>query len=99
VTANARIQVSAIPAHLIPQSTLTLETDGTLGVRIVVDNITRFRPITIVGDQREGIWVAGLPANVDIITFGQEYVNDGQEVDAHSTDDAQADAENEGTNS
>ncbi len=82
VTASANIQVGAIQAHLIPQSALTLETDGTLGVQIVVDKMARFRPVQIVGDDSEGIWVNGLPAEVDVITLGQEYVRDGQMVDA-----------------
>ncbi len=82
VTSTAKIEVGAIPAHLIPQSVLTLETDGTLGVRIVTDGISNFVPVTIITDQSDGIWVAGLPAEVDVITLGQEYVTDGQQVDA-----------------
>lgn len=86
VTSTAKIQVGAIPAHLIPQSVLTLKTDGTLGVRIVNEGISKFVPVTIITDQADGIWVAGLPAQVDIITLGQEYVTDGQQVDAAYAD-------------
>ena len=82
VTSTAKIQVGAIPAHLIPQSTLTLETDGTLGVRIVSNGVSSFRPITIIVDEPGGIWVAGLPTEVDIIILGQEFVVDGQQVEA-----------------
>lgn len=82
ITSTAKIQVGAIPAHLIPQSTLTLETDGTLGVRIVVENLAKFVPVTIITDQSDGIWVAGLPREVDVIILGQESVTDGQQVDA-----------------
>ncbi|GEM_PF-272239 len=82
VTASASIHVGTVRAHLIPQSTLTLETDGTLGVQIVVDRMARFRPVEIIGDDNNGIWVKGLPTQVDVITLGQEYVRDGQLVDA-----------------
>jgi len=80
VTATATIIVGNIPAQLIPQSALTLETDGTLGVRILLDDIVSFRPIQIVGDATTGVWVRGLPQEMKLITLGQEYVKDGQRV-------------------
>ncbi len=36
-----------------------------------------FVPVTYLRDTVEGVWVAGLPETVDIITVGQEYVVDG----------------------
>jgi len=80
VSATATIKVGAIKAQLIPQSALTLETDGSLGVRILNGDIVGFRSIKIVGDKAGGVWVAGLPQEVKIITLGQEYVEDGQKV-------------------
>ena len=70
------------PAHLLPQSVLTLNDDGVLGVSSVVDGAVKFLPVTIASDTREGVWVLGLPLSVDVITVGQEYVTDGQAVDA-----------------
>lgn len=65
-------------AHLIAQSTLTLNDAGTLGVRIVGPDMTaQFMPVTLLRDTAEGVWVAGLPDTVDIITLGQEFVIDG----------------------
>jgi len=80
VSAAATIEIGSMPAQLIPQSALTLETDGSLGVRILLDDLVSFRPVQIVGDEARGVWVAGLPQNVKIITLGQEYVEDGQQV-------------------
>jgi multidrug efflux system membrane fusion protein len=37
-------------------------------------------PVKIVADGADGVWVAGLPKTVTVITVGQEYVGDGQEV-------------------
>lgn len=82
ITATAKIEVGQVRAHLIPQSALTLKTDGTLGVRLVKDNITNFYPIQIITDQADGIWVGGLPVEANVIILGQEYINDGQEVNA-----------------
>ena len=59
-----------------------LESRGLLGVSTVVDGSVKFLPVTIASDTREGVWVLGLPLSVDIITVGQEYVTDGQSVDA-----------------
>lgn len=88
LTASATVVLGATRAHLIPQSVLTLDDDGTLGVRTVEDGIVAFHPITIVTDSRDGVWVTGLPATADVITLGQEYVKAGQEVDAGRVDDA-----------
>lgn len=81
ITATAVVNLGTMPAHLLPQSTLTLDSDGTLGVRAVdADDIVQFYPVNILSDTREGVWVSGLPATVDVITIGQEYVTQGQKV-------------------
>ncbi len=82
LTASAVVNVGTAPAHLLPQSVLTLDDDGVLGVRAVEDNKVVFYPVTILSDSREGVFVAGLPPKVDIITVGQEYVQSGQLVEA-----------------
>ena len=82
ITATATVNMGAAPAHLLPQSVLTLNDDGDLGVSIVADGKAKFVPITIASDTREGVWVLGLPPSADVITVGQEYVVDGQAVNA-----------------
>jgi membrane fusion protein, multidrug efflux system len=82
ITATATVNIGTLPAHLLPQSVLTLDDEGALGVRAVKDNVVEFYPVTIVSDSREGVWVTGLPPTVDIITVGQEFVQAGQTVNA-----------------
>ena len=82
ITATATVTMGSAPAHLLPQSVLTLNDDGVLGVSTVVEGAVKFLPITIASDTRQGVWVLGLPLSVDVITVGQEYVTDGQTVDA-----------------
>lgn len=82
LTAEANVNLGNIPAHFIPQSIMTLDQDGILGVRAVADNIVSFHKITILKDTNKGVWVTGLPLSIDIIILGQEYVTSGQEVDA-----------------
>ena len=49
-------------AHLLPASALTLDNEGTIGIRAVDDaDITRFMPVGILRDTVDGIWVTGLP--------------------------------------
>ncbi|WP_375257894.1 efflux RND transporter periplasmic adaptor subunit, partial [Citreimonas sp.] len=77
-TAEIAIEADGAKAHLLPQSALTLDDDGTLGVRTVAEDETaRFRAVTLLRDTQTGVLVAGLPDSVDVITLGQEYVTDG----------------------
>lgn len=91
ITATAVVNLGTAPAHQLPQSVLTLNDEGVLGVRTVEDGIVAFYPVTIVKDTREGVWVTGLPPRVQVITVGQEYVQPGQKVTA--TDVSAAPAE------
>ena len=87
-TAEIMVASGGTPAHLLPQSALTLDDGGTLGVRIVKDTLADFMPVTLVRDTAEGIWVTGLPDAVDIIVIGQEYVIAGVPVIASYRDDS-----------
>ncbi|MFT5648737.1 MAG: multidrug efflux system membrane fusion protein [Yoonia sp.] len=82
VSAEIRIPTGEAVAHFMSPATLSLGSDGTLGVKTVnADNVVVFSEVKIERAQTDGIWVSGLPANVDIITIGQGYVNNGQTVD------------------
>ena len=81
-TATAVVNLGTMPAHLLPQSVLTLDDSGEVGIRAVEDGKVAFYPVTILSDSRDGIWVTGLPAMLDVITVGQEFVQAGQTVDA-----------------
>ena len=69
-------------AHFIPQSALTLNDAGVLGVRTVVTDVARFVPVRFIRDATTGVWVGGLPEQSDIIVVGHEYVIDGTPVAA-----------------
>ena len=81
-TAEIIVAADGAKAHLLPQSALTLNDDGDLGVRIVDDNnLAQFRALSLLRDTSEGVWVAGLPEVADVIIIGQEYVVDGVAVE------------------
>jgi len=77
-TAEIMISAEGKTAHLLPQSALTLDDEGTLGVRLV-DGESRalFTPVTLLRDTPQGVWMTGLPESADVIVIGQEYVTDG----------------------
>ena len=77
-TAEIGIAAAGVDAHLIPQSAMTLDDNGILGVRTIDENdVVAFNPVELVRDTPEGIWVVGLPETVTIIVLGQEYVTAG----------------------
>lgn len=81
-TAEMLVAAEGQLAHLIPQSALTLNDEGDLGVRTVGEgNRAGFTPVAVIRDTPQGIWVSGLPETIDIITVGQEFVIDGVRVE------------------
>ncbi len=80
-TAEIAISSAGVNAHLIPQSAMTLNDEGALGVRMVdADAIGSFAPVSIMRDTMKGVWVTGLPDEADVIVVGQEYVTAGVKV-------------------
>ena len=80
-TAEILIASEGANAHLVPQSALTLNDDGALGLRTVDEtNHVKFHAVSIVRDTAKGVWVTGLPEVANVIVVGQEYVVDGVEV-------------------
>lgn len=81
-TAEIVIAADGAAAHFLPQSALTLNDEGTLGVRTVdTANIVSFNAVELLRDGRDGIWVGGLPDKSDIIVVGQEFVTEGVRVE------------------
>ena len=81
ITAELFIPTKKVEAHLIPPSSLTLDSDGKIGVRhIDSNNEVIFSDVEIIGDEKELIWVSGLPEEITLITIGQEFVIEGQKV-------------------
>lgn len=81
ITAEIRIPVREVRAHSIPDSIIALNDRGVVGVRAIDENDrVRFRPVQIIAEGSEGVWVTGLPDTVTVITVGQEYVTEGQRV-------------------
>ena len=82
VSAEIGVPGAAEQAHVVSPAVLTLDESGAVGVKLVdVANKVGFAPVEIVGEDRGGIWVTGLPEKARIITVGQEFVSAGQVVE------------------
>jgi multidrug efflux system membrane fusion protein len=81
-TVELAVRTEGTQAHLLPASALTLNDEGTLGLRLVDEtDMVVFNPVTIINDTLEGTWLAGLPQTADVIVVGQDYVRAGVKVD------------------
>jgi multidrug efflux system membrane fusion protein len=80
-TAEILIASDGAKAHLLPQSALTLNDDGKLGVRIVDTNSrAQFRAVKLLRDTPKGVLLTGLAQSATVIIVGQEYVIDDVDV-------------------
>jgi multidrug efflux system membrane fusion protein len=87
ITAEVAIPMAPVPAARVPRSALTFSSSGDLGVR-VVDGDTKvdFVPISVVEDDQNHMWVAGIPNGARVIVQGQDFVREGQQVVAVPTE-------------
>ncbi|MDR1476706.1 MAG: efflux RND transporter periplasmic adaptor subunit [Rickettsiales bacterium] len=83
LTAEIRLPLNTIPATKITVSScLTFGEDGTIGIKTVDDgSIVRFYPVELVREDKDGLWVSGLPARANVIIMGQEFVKVGEKVE------------------
>ena len=79
LTAQMSLNLGNARAHFITPAVLTLSSEGVLGVKILNENgVVEFHTGSIVEDTPEGLWVEGLPDQIELITVGQEFVLTGQ---------------------
>lgn len=88
MTAEVSVALPPQAAHFVPQTALTLDDDGRLGVRVAEEGVAQFYPVEILRDAPQGVWVGGLPPRADIIVIGQEFVREGRRVEAVPADPA-----------
>jgi len=83
ITAEVTIPLSAVPSIRVPRSALTFSSTGELGVRVVDDaSKVAFVPVTVVEDEQQFMWVGGVKDAARVIVAGQDFVREGQLVEA-----------------
>jgi len=91
VTAEITIPLGTQAAHTLPQSALTLNGAGEIGVMLVEAGKATFRAVTILRDDDEGVSLSGIGNSAEVIVVGQEYVSEGTRVETTSAADAKLD--------
>lgn len=86
MTAEILVSLEGQMAHLVPQTALTLNDAGAIGVRLNVDGFADFAPVETLRDEAQGVWIDGLPTEADIIVVGQEFITEGQKLDVEYFD-------------
>ena len=81
VTANAAVIAGMTKAQQIPGKVLTLDAEGTVGVRYLdASDYVRFAKISVIDEGVDGVWVTGLPDSTRVIIEGQNFVTEGIQV-------------------
>ena len=86
ITAEVVVPLLPVLASRVPRSALTFSSTGNLGLRTVDANDTvEFAPVGVIEDEQSFMWVTGLPDRTRVIVQGQDFVREGQTVDAVGT--------------
>jgi multidrug efflux system membrane fusion protein len=83
ITAEVLVPLAPVMATRVPRSAVTFSSAGNLGLRVVDANDTvEFVPVGVIEDEQSFMWVTGLPDRSRVIVQGQDFVREGQTVDA-----------------
>jgi membrane fusion protein, multidrug efflux system len=83
ITAQVVLHMAPQSATRVSRSALTFSSSGALGVRAVdaADKV-QFVPVTVVEDDQADMWVGGIADGTRVIVQGQDFVREGQKVQA-----------------
>lgn len=83
ITVEVSVPLSPLQAARMPRSALTFSAGGELGVRTVgEDGVVGFTAVSIVEDEQTHIWLSGIADGTRVIVQGQDFVREGQRVEA-----------------
>lgn len=83
VTAEVALKLDPVLAARVPRSALTFSAEGSLSLRVLAaGNVVKTVPVAVAEDANDELWVTGLPETARVIVQGQDFVKDGQTVEA-----------------
>ncbi len=89
VTCEMVVEFGAVNAVAVPRSAIVFSDDGRLGVRIAdAESRAQFVPVEVVDDAIDVIWLTGIDRASRVIVVGQDFVKDGDLVQAVSAAEA-----------
>ncbi len=78
IDANVVVSATQSRAHFIKPEFLSLNDAGAVGLKIVdPENHVWFHPVTIIKTEQSGLWLSGLPEEIQYLTSGRGMVSDG----------------------
>jgi len=81
ITARIVVETERVLAHKVNPGLISVADSGQYGVKIVDEaNVVRFIQADIVRTEPEALWLTGMPEVVRIITVGQGFTKDGDQV-------------------
>ncbi|PWJ16490.1 efflux RND transporter periplasmic adaptor subunit [Jannaschia seohaensis] len=86
ISATVVIPTGQALGQFVQPSTISLDPDGRIGVKVVEAGRVVFYPVEVVRAETGGIWVTGLPEEVEIITVGQGFVQAGEAVETRQAE-------------
>ena len=87
-TAQTFVPLAPVEAYKLNSSWLTLSDGGQVGVRTVeADGTVAFKPVEILAQTGDGLWVDGLAPGTRVIGLGQNFVDIGETVEAVPLDE------------
>lgn len=81
ISVEAYLDIGEKRTHKVPQSALSLNEEGDIGVKAINKRgIVEFYRIIKIAEDSSGIWVEGLPHKPEVITLGHAYVEAGEKL-------------------
>ncbi|MBV6636952.1 MAG: efflux RND transporter periplasmic adaptor subunit [Mameliella sp.] len=80
VSAEVTIRTGEEVAHFVKASVISLDAEGRTGIKTVEEGIVHFHQVELVNAEIGGLWATGLPDTAQIITVGQGFVREGEQV-------------------
>ncbi|MDD1784225.1 efflux RND transporter periplasmic adaptor subunit [Enterovibrio sp. ZSDZ35] len=89
ISAEVDLTLEQKRAVKLNPSMLALDEKGNLGVKTLTGDKVAFVPATVIKAEQDGVWLSGLGEQVVVITKGQGFVRDGDNVIAIRESQAQ----------
>ncbi|GAB2990605.1 efflux RND transporter periplasmic adaptor subunit [Psychrosphaera aestuarii] len=80
ISTEIDVMFSQEQAIKVSPALLSLDKDGNLGVKTVVNERVVFTPIDMIKTEQDGVWLAGFSGETQVITRGQGFVRPGDQV-------------------
>ncbi len=86
-TATLFIPQDDVMSYFLSPALLIMTEDDQLGLKVLKDdNTVDIVPVTLLTAEDDGVWVYGPGEQIKLITIGQGFVSQGEEVDAVASD-------------